>query len=104
MRAHELSPEGAVDPLPPDVTSLPAREAAIALARSGAPLNSQELRAILQIAPSTFYYHAARGRYDTFKVKVAVGGARIYSGTLVARWLDGDAVYTPTFGRRRERS
>ena len=98
-----------VDPVPPETTALSAREAAIQLARSGSLLNGRELRAILQIRPSTFFYHQAHGRYDKLKVKLPIG-PRCYSGVLVSRQLDGrhvlqaydgDAVYTPTFGRKR---
>ena len=89
-----------VDPVPPETTALSAREAAIQLARSGSLLNGRELRAILQIRPSTFFYHQAHGRYDKLKVKLPIG-PRCYSGVLVSRLLDGDAVYTPTFGRKR---
>jgi len=84
-------------------TDAELREAAIALARSGAPLNARELRAILQITTPTFYYHARRGRYDALRVKVPLG-PRVYSGVLVSRWLDGDPVYEPTFGRKRKRT
>lgn len=93
-------PEVVVIPEPPETTSLTPREAAITLARSGALLTGTQLRAILQLKKSTFFYHQARGHYDKLKVKLPIG-VRKYSGVLISRLLDGDAVYLPTFGRKK---
>jgi hypothetical protein len=99
-----MSPrEVVVDTVPPETTSMSAREAAIALARSGAPMTGQELRLILGIQPSTFFYHQSHGHYDKLLLKFAAG-LKKYSGVLVSRWLDGDPVFTPTFGRKNERT
>jgi hypothetical protein len=65
-----------------------SRDEAMKLARTGAPLNSKELMAILDLQPSWFYTQAKRGAYDRLKVSAPIG-SRIYSGTLVSRWLDG---------------
>lgn len=97
------STDAVVDPQPPSTASLSAREAAIALARSGAPLNAHDLMAILQISAPTFYYHRKRGRYDKLKVKAPMG-PREFSGVLVSKWLDGEVVFEPSFGRKRVRS
>lgn len=86
-----------VDVMPTDA----ARDAAIARARSGTALTGKELRAILQIKPSIFFYHQARGDYDKLKVKASLGGLQVYSGALITKWLDGDMVFLPVFGRKR---
>lgn len=94
-----MSPKAAV--MTPVLDSgLSPRETAIALARTGAVLTGKELRIILRVKPSTFFYHQARGHYDKLKVKTSLGGLQIYSGALIAKWLDGDPVYAPVFGRR----
>jgi hypothetical protein len=76
------------------------RETAIRVARTGAPLAAVELAAIVGIKPATFYANAKRGLYDVFKVNPPLGH-RCYSGVLVCRWLDGEPLYVPTFGRRK---
>ena len=82
-----------------DVTN-DQREAAIALARSGALLNHVELGAIFGLTYSGFYKNAKRGLYDVFKVNPPLG-QRCYSGVLVTRYLQGEPLYVPTFGRRK---
>lgn len=68
------------------------RDEAISLARSGAPLNARELMLILQIKPSWFYAQARAGKYDRLHTSVPIG-SRLYSGTLVSRWLDGEPAH-----------
>jgi hypothetical protein len=70
------------------------RDEAMALARTGAPLNSKELMLILQLKPSWFYASAKAGRYDQLKCSSPIG-SRIYSGTLICRWMDGQSLPHP---------
>jgi hypothetical protein len=63
-------------------------------------LGAAELAALLRIGLSRFYRLAKRGHFDFLKVKPQIG-PKVYSGLLVARYLRGEAVYQPTFGRKR---
>lgn len=78
------------------------REAAIRLARSGAPLSVAQFMAILGCSETTFHRRQKRGDFDRFRMKGNLGPYRRYSGVLVTRWLDGEAVYVPTFAGRRK--
>lgn len=63
-------------------------------------LSAHELAALLRIGRSHFYKQAKRGVFDFLKVK-PVTGPKCYSGVLVTRYLKGESVYVPTFGRKR---
>lgn len=76
------------------------REDAIALAATGAPLGPTEMAAIFGLGYSGFHKNEKRGLYDVFKVNPALG-PRCYSGVLVHRYLSGEPLYIPTFGKRR---
>jgi hypothetical protein len=63
-------------------------------------LSAKEMAALFRIGVSHFHKLAKRGAFDKFKVVPAIG-PKCYSGVLVARYLKGEAVYTPSFGRKR---
>ena len=51
---------------------------------------------------SQFHRLDREGAFDFLKVSPAVG-PRCFSGVLIARWLCREAVFEPTFGRKRAR-
>jgi len=79
------------------------REDAIRHAATGAPLGPAEMAAIFNLTYSGFHKNAARGLYDVFKVNPPLGPKQ-YSGILITRWLAGEPLYVPTFGRKRKAS
>lgn len=60
----------------------------------------REICALWGITPSRFYKLNKRGAYDRFKVTPAIG-PRCYSGVLVAKYLSGEPLVIPSFGRKR---
>lgn len=93
------TPDAVVDPQTPlEPASPSAREAAILLARSGAPLTAKQFMAILGVAVGTFYTNDKAGKYDAFKM--ATVGTFRYSGTVITKWLNGEPIYVP---RRRRK-
>jgi hypothetical protein len=83
-----------------DAPTVDALATALARAKAGELLGPTELAAILQIKKSRFHVLAKTGAFDHLKVRPAIG-PRCYSGVLVTRWLQGEPVYEPTFGRKR---
>jgi hypothetical protein len=77
----------------------PTREA-IDRAQAGELLSGSELAAIFRIKHAQFHNLMKAGQFDQFLVKPAVGN-KCYSGVKVYRYLCGDPVYEPTFGRKR---
>ncbi len=77
---------------------------ALARAKAGELLGRQDLMAIFRIGGSQFDRLNKAGAFDQFKVRPAIGPKSCFSGILVARYVNGDAVYEPTFGRRRRRA
>ena len=77
-----------------------ARERALALVHAGLPLGVRELALILRKGVSQVHREAKRGVYDDFRLRPALGPKR-YSGVLIGRWLRGDVLNPPTFGRKR---
>lgn len=75
-----------------------ARELAIRLAASGAPLSAKELALIFRITPSQFHRRERDGAFDFLKLVPAIG-PKHYSGVKVTRYLSGHPVYEPSFGR-----
>jgi hypothetical protein len=65
-----------------------------------AVLSAEELALLLRIGRSHFYKQAKRGVFDFLQVKPVIG-PKSYSGVLVSRWLKGESVYAPSFGRKR---
>jgi hypothetical protein len=81
-----------------DTTDL--TRAALAKAAAGELLGPTEMAAIFGIGASRFGQLNRAGAFDAFKVRPAIG-PRCYSGVLVHRYVSGEAVYEPTFGRKR---
>jgi hypothetical protein len=76
------------------------RVAAIATARRGELLSAWEMAAIFGLSESRFYQRVKAGAFDAFRVKPQIGAVK-FSGVLVARYLDGEPVFQPIFGRKR---
>jgi hypothetical protein len=94
------TPTRAFDPIPPiDLTDDKTR-AAIERAQAGEPLGGNELAEIFRIKHAQYHKLAKAGAFDVFLLKPAIGNKR-YSGVKVYRYLCGDPVYEPTFGRKR---
>lgn len=94
------TPIRAFDPLPPiDLNDGPTREA-IDRAKAGELLNRTELAAIFRVKHAQFHKLQKAGAFDAFLVKPAIGN-KCFSGIKVYRYLCGDPVYEPTFGRKR---
>lgn len=74
--------------------------AAIARARAGELLGPAEVAAIFGISRSGYTRFNRLHYFDQFKTRPAIG-RRCYSGVLLTRYLDGDPLYVPTFGRKR---
>jgi hypothetical protein len=57
------------------------------------------MMAVLGMQKSEFYRLQREGAFERFKVIPSIG-RRCYSGALVERWLKGEPLYQPTFGRK----
>jgi hypothetical protein len=97
------TPVRAFDPVPPIDLSDHATREAIERAQAGEPLSGKELAAIFRIKHAQFHNLMKAGAFDLFLLKPAVG-TKCYSGIKVYRYLCGDPVYEPTFGRKRRRA
>jgi len=75
-------------------------EAALGRARRGELLTSEDMCVIWHMSRSTFAAHLARGAFDKFRVVPTIGRP-LFSGVLVQKFLNGDPLYVPTFGRKR---
>jgi len=73
---------------------------ALARAAAGELLNAADLAAIFHLRKSAFYLRRHRGDFDRFLVRQPIG-PRCYSGTLVHRYVCGEAVFEPTFAAKR---
>jgi hypothetical protein len=73
-----------------------------ARAARGELLTPHDMAEIFRMSAGQFSYWAKRGKFESFRVKAAVGRA-CYSGVLVQRHLNGEEVnaYVSTFGRKR---
>jgi hypothetical protein len=92
---------------PDDVTtgtpSTPITAAdALARAAAGELLDKHDLMAIFHLRRSAFDNYRRRGEFDRFVVLKPIG-ARCYSGTLVDRYVRGEAEYVPSFAAKRGR-
>lgn len=76
------------------------RAEVLARAAAGELLGPTDIAAIWRIGRSRFTLLNRRGAFDSFKVRPAIG-PRCFSGVKVHRYLSGEAVYEPTFGRKR---
>ena len=74
--------------------------AALARAKAGELLGPADLMAIFHLSTSAYYRHKARGDFNHLLVRGPAVGTHCYSGVLVHRYVSGEAVYEPTFGRR----
>ena len=91
------------DPVPAITAEPGDAKARDALARAaiGELLTAADVAAIFHLGPTRF--HQKRHEFDLFKAKPAIG-LHCYSGVLVHRYLSGEPVYEPTFGRKRHRA
>jgi hypothetical protein len=76
---------------------------ALARAAAGELLTSVDLASIFGLGSSRFHQLAKSGAFDLFKANPPIG-LRCYSGVLVHRYVSGEPVYEPTFGRKRRRA
>lgn len=60
----------------------------------------REMQRLWSITASQFHRHNRKGSYDRFKVVPAIG-PRCFSGILIGRYLSGEPLHIPVFGRRR---
>jgi hypothetical protein len=88
--------------VPPLVDQDALASAAIARAAAGELLGPTDMAAIWRIHKSRFSVLNRAGMFDAFKVKPAIG-PKCFSGVLVHRYLQGEPVYEPTFGRKVRR-
>jgi hypothetical protein len=84
----------------PDDTDDVVTRAALARAAAGYLLGPTELAAILRIKRSQFAKLNKQGAFNHLKTRPALG-PKCFSGVLVHKFLSGEPVYEPTFGRRR---
>jgi hypothetical protein len=89
------------DPVAP--VRRPDMRDALARAAAGELLTSNDLQAIFVIGAARFSQLAKAGAFDLFKARPPIG-LRCYSGVLVHRYVSGEPVYEPTFGRKRSRA
>lgn len=75
-------------------------EDAIALAATGTLLGPTEMAAIFRIRHSRFHVLDRAGAFDQFKVRPAIG-PKCFSGGRVTRYLAGESLLEPVFGRKR---
>jgi hypothetical protein len=75
---------------------------AIARAARGELLGPMDMRAIWQCGRSQYYAREKRGDFDRFKVKDPIGSWQ-FSGAKVHRYLQGERVDEPFFGRKIRR-
>jgi hypothetical protein len=75
---------------------------ALARAAAGALLGPLDLMAIFRVKHARFYELKNRGEFDRFLVHPPILCRAAYSGTLVHRYISGEAAFRATsFGRRR---
>lgn len=62
----------------------------------------REMQRLWHISASQFHRNNRQGSYDRFKVVPGIG-PRQFSGVLLGRWLSGEPLMMPSFGRRGRR-
>jgi hypothetical protein len=97
------TPVRGFDPISPIDLSDQATRDAIDRAKAGELLSGKELAAIFRVKHAQFHNLMKAGAFDQFLVKPAIGN-KCYSGVKVYRYLCGDPVYEPTFGRKRRQA
>jgi hypothetical protein len=76
-----------------------AQQAALARAKAGLLLGPADMGALFQFGNSRFARGQATGEFDRFKVQHPIG-KHCFSGTLVYRYLQGERIEEPVFGRK----
>lgn len=79
------------------------REEALARAARGELLGPMDIAAIWRIGRSRFNALNQQGVFEVFKVRPAIG-PRCFSGARVHRYIQGERLEEPTFGRKRRAS
>lgn len=81
----------------------PTTTAADALARAAAGelLGPHDLMAIFRIKQARFYDLKIRGAFDRFLVQRPINQRACYSGTLVFRYVNGEAIEQSAFTAKR---
>lgn len=79
------------------------REDAIVRASKGELLGPMDMAAIFGVGRSRFNLLNQQGAYDFLKVRPAIG-PRCFSGAKVHRYLQGELVDEPLFGRKARRA
>ena len=83
------------------MTAAPAAVAEVlARATAGELLGPTDIALVFHIGRSRFHALNKRGEFDHLKVTPAIG-PRCFSGVKLTRYLAGQPVYEPTFGRAR---
>jgi hypothetical protein len=75
------------------------REEALARAARGELLGPMDVAALVGLGPSRFNALNQEGRYDFLKCKPPVG-VRCFSGVKVYRYVQGETIDEPIFGRK----
>jgi hypothetical protein len=94
------TPLRAFDPIRPIKVSDPITQDVIERAQRGELLADPDLAAVFGFKHAQFYKQKKAGQFDQFLAKPPIGRQR-YSGVLLYRYLCGNPVYEPTFGRKR---
>lgn len=99
MSLQAIDPSAEVDNHVDEVGQQPRLTVADAL-KLPALCGGKEVAALWGITPSRFHKLNRRGAYNRFKVTPAIG-PRCFSGVLLGRYLSGEPLILPTFGRKR---
>ena len=84
----------------PGVKPLPSYSEARARAAAGELLAPADMAAIWKIGRTQFAKLNREGAFDAFRARPAIGRC-CFSGVLVDRYVNGEPVYQPTFGRKK---
>jgi hypothetical protein len=76
------------------------RQEALARVDRGELLTPDEMAAIFRMSRPTFNTHLGAGEFDAFRVTPQIGRP-LFSGVIVRKYLAGEPLYEPTFGRKR---
>lgn len=79
------------------------RTAALARAAAGEILGPMDIAAIFDIGRSRFHALNRAGAFECFKLRPAIG-PRCFSGAKVHRYIQGERLEEPVFGRKRRAS
>jgi hypothetical protein len=77
-----------------------SRQAALARVERGELLTPDEMAAIFRMSRPTFNTHLGAGAFDQFRARPQIGRP-LFSGVIVRKYLAGEPLYEPTFGRKR---